>query len=118
MYKRIIVQISLARMVAKCHLGFDGFDSFLIKALRKIFESNAFPDVTLVGDDNIPIEAHKIILSAHSSVFENAFTDNQSIPILHCKGFNYQDLHSLMQYMYLGHSAQRRWCQLIFQLKR
>ena len=89
-------------MVAKCHLGFDGFDSFLIKALRKIFESNAFPDVTLVGDDNIPIEAHKIILSAHSSVFENAFTDNQSIPILHCKGFNYQDLHSLMQYMYLG----------------
>ena len=58
--------------------------------------------MTLVGDDNIPIEAHKIILSAHSSVFENAFTDNQSIPILHCKGFNYQDLHSLMQYMYLG----------------
>ena len=36
MYKRIIVQISLARMVAKCHLGFDGFDSFIIKALRKI----------------------------------------------------------------------------------
>ena len=89
-------------MVARCHLEFEGFNNFLLKALRKIFESNAFPDVTLVGDDNIPIEAHKIILSAHSSVFENAFTDCKSGLILHCKGFNYQDLHSLMQYMYLG----------------
>ena len=58
--------------------------------------------MTLVGDDNIPIEAHKIILSAHSTVFEHALNENQSVPILHCKGFNYQDLHSLMQYMYLG----------------
>ena len=61
-------------MVAKCHLEFDGFDKFSVQTFRKIFESNAFPDVTLIGDDNVPIEAHKIILSAHSSVFENAFT--------------------------------------------
>ena len=91
-------------MVANCHLEFDGFENFSVKTLRKIFESNAVPDVTLVGDDNISLEAHRIILSAHSSVFENAFTECQSRTktILQCKGFKYQDLHSLMQYMYLG----------------
>ena len=52
-------------MVAKCHLEFDGFDKFSVQTFRKIFESNAFPDVTLVGDVNVPLEAHRIILSAH-----------------------------------------------------
>ena len=90
-------------MVAKCYLEFDGFDSFLTKALKKIFEANAFPDVTLVGDDNLPIEAHRIILSAHSSVLENAIIECKSAkPTLHCKGFTYPDLHSLLSYLYLG----------------
>ena len=90
-------------MVAKCYLEFDGFDSFLTKALKKIFEANAFPDVTLVGDDNFPIEAHRIILSAHSSIFENAIIECKSAkPTLHCKGFTYPDLHSLLSYLYLG----------------
>ena len=99
-----IAQSPLSKMVANCHLEFDGFDNFSVKTLRKVFESNAFPDVTLVGDDKLPLEAHRIILSAHSSVFENAFTECQSRTrtLLYCKGFNYQDLHSLMQYMYLG----------------
>ena len=35
-------------------------------------------DVTLIGDDNIPVEAHEIVLSAHSSflrktIFLNPF---------------------------------------------
>ena len=89
--------------MAKCYLEFDGFDSFLTKALKKIFEANAFPDVTLVGDDNFPIEAHRIILSAHSSIFENAIIECKSAkPTLHCKGFTYPDLHSLLSYLYLG----------------
>ena len=90
-------------MVAKCHLEFDGFDSFLVNALRKIFEANVFPDVTLVGDDEFPIEAHRIILTAHSSVLERAIVESKSTkPTLHLKGFNYQDLTFLMQYLYLG----------------
>ena len=90
-------------MVAKCYLEYDGFDNFLRKALRKIFEKNSFPDVTLVGDDDFPIEAHRLILSAHSSVLENAITESKSEkPTLQCKGFTYQDLNSLLTYMYLG----------------
>ena len=65
-------------MVAKCHLEYDGFDSFLTKALRKIFEAHSFADITLVGDDNIPIEAHRLILSAHSSVLENAIIESKT----------------------------------------
>ena len=90
-------------MVAKCHLEFDGFDSFIVNAIRKIFEANVFPDVTLVGDDEFPIEAHRIILTAHSSVLERAIVESKSTkPTLHLKGFNYQDLTFLMQYLYLG----------------
>ena len=90
-------------MVAKCHLEFDGFDSFLINALRKIFEENAFPDVTLVGDDEFSIQAHRIILSAHSSVLERALIESKSTkPTLYLKGFNFQDLSSLLQFLYLG----------------
>ena len=90
-------------MVAKCHLEFDGFDSFIVNAMRKIFEANVFPDVTLVGDDEFPIEAHRIILTAHSSVLERAIVESKSTkPTLHLEGFNYQDLTFLMQYLYLG----------------
>ena len=90
-------------MVAKCHLEFDGFDQFFIKALRKVFEANLFPDVTLIGDDEYKIEAHRIILSAHSSVFEKALFESKSTkPTLRLKGFSYQDLSFLMQYLYLG----------------
>ena len=90
-------------MVAKCHLEYDGFDSFLTKALRKIFEAHSFADITLVGDDNIPIEAHRLILSAHSSVLENAIIESKTAkPTLQCKGFTYQDLHAMLTYLYLG----------------
>ena len=90
-------------MVAKCHLEFDGFDRFFIKALRKVFEANLFPDVTLIGDDECKIEAHRIILSAHSSVLEKALFESKSTkPTLRLKGFSYQDLSFLMQYLYLG----------------
>ena len=75
----------------------------MINALRKIFEESAFPDVTLVGDDEFSIQAHRIILSAHSSVLERALIESKSTkPTLYLKGFNFQDLSSLMQFLYLG----------------
>ena len=90
-------------MVAKCHLEFDGFDGFFIKALKKVYESNLFPDVTLVGDDECQLEAHRIILSAHSSVLKRALLESKSTkPTLRLKGFSYHDLSLLMQYLYLG----------------
>ena len=90
-------------MLAKCNLEFDEFEIFLRRALKEIFEANMFTDITLVGDDHIPIEAHRVILSAHSSVLREKISKSSSArPTLHCRGSVYQDLNRLIQFMYLG----------------
>merc|ERR1712126_12920 len=60
-------------------------------------------DVTLVCDDKVKIEAHRIILCAGSSMFKEMFLDNpHSHPILFLKGVKQQHLRHILEYLYQG----------------
>ena len=68
------------------------------------FSSNKIlTDVTLVCDDKVKIEAHRIILCAGSSMFKEFFIDNlHPHPMLYLKGVKHQILRHILEYLYEG----------------
>ena len=62
-----------------------------------------FCDVTLVGEGNMKIEAHKVILSASSSFFYDILKQNpHSNPLLYMRGIKHDQLSAVMDFMYHG----------------
>ena len=60
-------------------------------------------DVTLVGDDNSQIAAHKLVLSACSEYFNSIFKRNKHFhPFLCLEGVNSMEIKNLLAYMYNG----------------
>ena len=89
-------------MKAQLNLEFKDFPSFVMGVFEEIFESNCFNDIELMGDDNIPLKAHKAILSSFSSTLREYMNSKQILQKLHVSGVNYHDLKSLLQFVYLG----------------
>ena len=73
---------------------------------RVLFENNKFTDVTLVCGDQKTIEAHRLILSACSPVFAKILDQNKSAhPWIYLRGIDYEELKSIMEFIYLGASS-------------
>ena len=68
-------------MKAHLNLEFKDFPSFVMGVFEEIFASNCFNDIELMGDDNIPLKAHKAILSSFSSTLR----EYMNIPKTSCK---------------------------------
>ena len=47
-------------------LSWENLDLNLTEVLKTLYEGNAFTDITVVGEDNVQIHAHKFILGACS----------------------------------------------------
>ena len=62
-----------------------------------------FCDVTLIGEDLIPVEAHRIVLSAFSRNLKGFVKqlDEGKFEIM-MQGMDHEDIESLLQFMYLG----------------
>ena len=89
--------------MVKCLIEFSEFPLFCKDILKELRSSKYFADVTLVGDDNIPVKAHKIVLCAHSSVLkESILSLDYDKLVLQCRGFKSQDIQSLLDFIYLG----------------
>jgi len=87
----------------KCALKWKHLISNLSSSLSDVFTENSYSDVTLVGDDLIPFQAHKFILSALSPVLKNILLDNpHSHPLIYLRGVKHQELESILQFIYLG----------------
>ena len=57
----------------------------------------------LIGEDQIPIEAHRIVLSAFSSIlkgFVKQLGDGENEIVI--QGMDHEDIESLLQFLYLG----------------
>ena len=91
-------------MKAQLNFEFKDFSSFLMGVFEEIFESNCFSDIELMGDDNIPLKAHKAILRSFSSTLREYMSSRQIFQIqrVQVSGVNYHDLKSLLQFVYLG----------------
>ena len=83
-------------------LKWNDFEHNVSSAFDTIREEKDFFDVTLVCD-NKQVEAHKVIIAACSPFFKSILRRNpHQHPLLYLKGVLYDDLVSVLQFMYKG----------------
>ena len=75
----------------------------LIRTVGDLFKNKILTDVTLVCDDRVKIEAHKVVLSAGSDLFRDFFTnDIHTHPLMFMKGIKHYQLQPVIQFLYHG----------------
>ena len=92
-------------MSEKFNLKWNDFNVNVSKSFGRLRNEEYLHDVTLVGDDYTQISAHKLVLSACSEYFQQAFKRNdkiQSHTLLCLEGLSKQDLDNVLDYMYNG----------------
>jgi len=83
-------------------LRWNDFETNVSQAFRELREEKDFFDVTLACEDN-QVSAHKVILSACSPFFRTVLRRNpHQHPLLYLKGVKYQELLSVLNFMYMG----------------
>ena len=87
----------------KYDLNWHKYSEHLREMLHGMMKSNELTDVTLVCDDKTQFKAHKIVLSACSSVFKSIINDlPQKSSVIYLRGIQHQEMESLLEFMYLG----------------
>lgn len=83
-------------------LRWNEFETNISTSFRTLREDKDFFDVTLACGDH-QIQAHKLILGACSSFFKCIFKQNpHQHPLLYLKGVRYEDITSVLNFMYHG----------------
>ena len=79
------------------------FKGNVVTAFESLRKDNDFTDVTLVCEDGVQIEAHKVILAASSPFFHNMLKRNKHAhPLLYMRGLKSEDLVALLDFLYFG----------------
>ena len=87
----------------KYKLEWDTYSDHLREMLHAMMKSNELTDVTLVCDDKRQFKAHKIVLSACSSVFKSIFNDlPQHNSVIYLRGIKHQEMEAILEFMYVG----------------
>ncbi|KAI5639669.1 BTB/POZ domain-containing protein [Phthorimaea operculella] len=83
-------------------LKWNGYQSNILSNVKELFKDEGLSDVTLVSDGQ-SFKAHKVILSANSSVFRTIFQQNpHRDPIIVLHDINTASLRTLLTFMYNG----------------
>ena len=91
------------RMTEKFNLKWNDFQSNISKSFGKLKNEQEFFDVTLISEDQKPVSAHRLVLSACSPYFRNILTANtHSHPLLCLEGVSSQNLNFVLDYIYQG----------------
>ena len=84
-------------------ISYDNHTTGWINAFNEHFDQNNFTDVTLVTEDHVKIEAHKLILCLGSKMFEKFLVDNpHPHPLMFLKGIKEQEMKHLLEFLYKG----------------
>merc|ERR1712126_574246 len=87
----------------KYNLNWHTYSDHLREMLHEMRKSYQLTDVTLVCDDKKQFKAHKIVLSACSSVFKDIIQDlPQSSSVIYLRGIQSQEMESILEFIYLG----------------
>ena len=90
-------------MSEKFCLKWNDFNSNASRAFALLRGEDFLRDVTLVGDDNSQVAAHKLVLSACSEYFKNIFKNNKhSHPLLCLEGVTSKEIKNILDYIYNG----------------
>merc|ERR1712243_217374 len=82
------------------------FSVHLKGTLHDMLKTEEFTDVTLVCEDQRELQAHKVILSACSSVFRRMLQGrNNPNSIIFLKGISHLNLELILQFIYNGETA-------------
>eukprot|EP00090_Calanus_glacialis_P030594 TRINITY_DN49481_c0_g1_i1.p1 TRINITY_DN49481_c0_g1~~TRINITY_DN49481_c0_g1_i1.p1 ORF type:complete len:330 (+),score=63.22 TRINITY_DN49481_c0_g1_i1:73-1062(+) len=84
-------------------LVWNEFMNFTIETFKYLLQDMNFSDVTLVCENGKQIDAHKAVLASCSSFFRQILVNNpHSKPLIILQGISYQNLDSIIKFMYLG----------------
>merc|ERR1712133_111993 len=87
----------------KYNLNWPTYSDHLREMLHEMMKSNELTDVTLICDDKKQFRAHKVVLSACSSVFKSIINDlPQCTSVIYLRGIKHQEMKSILEFMYLG----------------
>ena len=90
-------------MSEKFCLKWNDFHSNVSKSFGLFRNEEYLHDVTIVGNDNRQVPAHKLVLSACSEYFRNIFKNNKHPQTLVCiDGIASEELGNIMDYIYNG----------------
>ncbi len=90
-------------MSEKFCLKWNDFNANASTAFGRFRGEDFLLDVSLVGEDNHQIAAHKLVLSSCSEYFMNIFKNNKnSHPLICLEGTSNSDLTNMLDYMYNG----------------
>ena len=74
--------------------------------LFNMLSSKELTDVTLVSEDKKQFRAHKVVLSACSSVLKSYISKSTTLsPVIHLRGVKSNEIESILQFIYLGEAA-------------
>ena len=84
-------------------LKWNDFQENLSSVFGSLRENIDFADVTLACEDGQQVEAHKLILAASSSFFQNIFLrDKHQHPLIYMTGMKSEDLIAIVDFLYHG----------------
>merc|ERR1712126_777601 len=97
------IKLSNIMSQEKYNLNWHTYSDHLREMLHNMRKSESLTDVTLVCDDQTQFKAHRIVLSACSSVFKSII---DSLPlnssVIYLRGIQHQEMESILEFMYLG----------------
>ena len=84
-------------------LQWNDFCDNVSSAFRDLRDDKEFTDVTLACEDGQQVEAHKVVLIASSPFFLNLLKKNKHPhPLVLMRGVQYEDLVSMVDFLYNG----------------
>ena len=87
----------------KFDLTWHTYTDHLREMLHDMMTSNELTDVTLVSEDKKQFKAHKVVLSASSTVFKSIISENYSTnSVIYLRGILSYEIESILQFIYLG----------------
>ena len=91
-------------MGQKLFLKWNDYNTSLLNTFQSLRQERDFIDVTLISDDEIKLQAHKVVLSACSPFFRNVLrhSSNSDHPLLFLSGVQSPELQLVLEYVYNG----------------
>ena len=88
-------------MAEKLCLQWNDFKDNAIDTFGSLREDKDFTDVTLVCEDGMKIDVHKVILANSSPFFDNVLRQNKHIhPLIYMRGVKSEDLFAIVDFLY------------------
>ena len=90
-------------MADQFSLKWNDFESCAAKSFNDLRKEKDFFDVTLVSEDQVQLQSHKVVLSASSNFFQNILRKNtHNHPLLYLHGIHSSMLQLILDYVYQG----------------